>query len=84
MLSALLAGTLGGWPAQPEAQESSSTLTREVAETEITRFLGLPSTVTQRDPLGLLKKVIVPSGLNSSVRVLGIGGEGDSVQGGTQ
>src|SRR3712207_9417708 len=81
MLSALLAGALGDGPAQPEAQESSSTLTREVAETEITRFFGSPSTVTQRDPLGLLKKVIVPSGLNSSVRVLGTGGEGDSPQG---
>ena len=34
---------LGSEPLQPEAQVSSSTLTREVAETEITRFLGLPS-----------------------------------------
>jgi hypothetical protein len=55
-----------------------------VAETEITRFLGLPSTVMQVEPLGFLKKVIVPSVLNSRVRVWGVGGEGGSSQGGTQ
>jgi hypothetical protein len=32
--------------------------------------------VTQAERLGLMKKVIVPSVLNSSVRVWGTGGEG--------
>jgi hypothetical protein len=46
-LSARLADALGGRLVQPEAQASSSTLTREVAETEIIWFLGLLSTVVQ-------------------------------------
>ena len=55
-----------------------------MAEMEITRFFGLPSTVTQAEPLGLLKKVIVPSVLNSRVRVWGTGEEGGSSHGATQ
>jgi hypothetical protein len=45
---------------------------------------GNASTVTQAEPLGLLKKVIVPSVLNSSVRVWGVGGDGGASQGGSQ
>ena len=40
--------------------------------------------VTQAERLGLMKKVIVPSVLNSSVRVWGTGGEGGTSHEATQ
>ncbi len=63
--------------------EPLSILIREVLARATTLFLGLSSTFTQSEPAGLTKKLMVPSELNSSVRVLGTTG-GEEPQGAVQ